>query len=148
MRYYSAKADVLVTRYGTGSYIGATVGIAKEGERKGETVITHDPDAVVAITDAEFSKYTREYLQLVRDGSLIERDEADHKVWLEAEEAQVKKETAEREAAVKKATAEVEAEIKKKALAAETAKAKAKDEAEAKKKAAAAEKARASESKS
>ncbi len=112
MRYYSAKADVLVTRYGTGSYIGASVSVPTEGPLKGQTVLTHTSE-VVALTDAEFAKYMREYLQLEREGSLIQRTEKDHKAWVDAETKAVEKETADREAAEKKAVAEQEAAEKK-----------------------------------
>ena len=112
MRYYSAKADVLVTRYGTGSYIGAKVTVPTEGPLKGQTVLTHTGE-VVALTDAEFSKYMREYLQLEREGSLIQRTEKDYKAWVEAEAKATEKETADREAAEKKAAAEQEAAEKK-----------------------------------
>lgn len=132
MRYYSAKADVLVTRYGTGSYIGATVEIAKDGERKGQTEISHDEELVVAITDAEFAKYAREYLQLEREGSLIKRTEADYKAQLQVEEAKSKKEAEAIEAANKKAEEESKAAEKKETADREAAEKKAKPKPDSK----------------
>lgn len=109
MRFYSAAKDRLVTRYGTGAYIGATVSVPTEGPDKGKTVIVHNEEEVVAITDAEFSKYAREYLALEREGSLTLRPEADWKKQVDAEAARLKKEVETQEAAQKKAEADAKA---------------------------------------
>lgn len=71
MKYLSAKPPALVTRYGTGTYIGAAIVI--EG---GQPSIAFDPEAIVEIPNAEFEKYSREYLTHLRDGALTVRDEA------------------------------------------------------------------------
>ncbi len=99
MRYFSAKADVLVSRYGApNTYIGAVITVDKTGATK----IEHDPNAIVVISDQEFSKYTREYLQLVREGSLIEKKPAEYKAWVKAEETRVEKEFKDAQAAASK----------------------------------------------
>ena len=125
MRYFSAKADRLVTRYGTNTYIGASV-TAKAGEKP---VITSNEKVVVAISDAEFAKYGREYLRLEREGSLIKRTQADFDAMQKAEAEASKKEADALKAQADKAAAEAKAQSDKEA---------ADREAEAKKAAAAA----------
>jgi hypothetical protein len=126
MRFYSATKDRLVTRYGTGAYIGATVTVPTEGPDKGKTVLVHDEDAIVALTDAEFSKYAKEYLSLERDGSLRLRTEEEYKAVAAAEE----KRQADEEAAAKKAAADAEKKAADEAAAAEKAAATKKETAE------------------
>lgn len=123
MRYYSAKEGVLVTRYGTRTYIGATVSVDKPGKPGSKTVIKHT-DQIVALSDAEIAKHAREYLRLERDGSLIARTKSEFDAQSKAELEASKKEAD----AIEKAAKEREAEAKKVA-AAETKASKAKDEA-------------------
>jgi hypothetical protein len=112
MRYYSAKADHLVARYGTGSHIGAVIGVVQDGPDKGETKVEYDTQTIVAIPDKEFAAYAREYLTHERDGSLTVRTEVEYnaqkKAVADAEKAQAEaaeKEAKEREAEAKKAEA-------------------------------------------
>jgi hypothetical protein len=141
MRYFTVKNGALVTRFGTGTYLGATVEMIREGERKGETDLKWTGD-VVALPEAELAKYLREYNGLLADGSLIEVDEPAYKKWAEAQEAQskkdadaieaaAKKEAAALEAAQKKADAEAKAAAEKAAKEADIAKKKADDAAKA-----------------
>ena len=79
-RYFSAKPPALVTRFGTGTYLGASL------ERvDGQVSIKWDEERIVAISDAELSQYLRDYAGLVRDGSLIEWTEDDYKQFCEAD---------------------------------------------------------------
>lgn len=129
MRYFTVKDGALVTRFGTNTYLGATVGLVEKGERKGETELKWTGD-VIALPESELNKYLREYNQLLEEGSLIESDEAAYKKWADAQEAQSKKEAAAIEDAKKKADAEAKAAADKAAKEAEVAKKKA-DEAAA-----------------
>lgn len=81
-KFYSAKPPALVTRYGTGTFIGAAV--VMQG---GRPTIVYNTDEVVAIPDAEIAAYSREYLTHERDGALVVPTEADYLAWLEAEQA-------------------------------------------------------------
>ncbi len=67
--FVSCVEGSLVTRYGTGTFIGA------ERRALEPTVVDYHPDIVVAIPHDEFRKYRREYLRAVREGSLVERTE-------------------------------------------------------------------------
>ena len=77
-RYFSAKPPALVTRFGTGTYLGAVVVI--EG---GMPSIKWEPDRIVEISDAELTAYLRDYATLVRDGALIEHEEAAYRAYCE-----------------------------------------------------------------
>ncbi len=83
-RYFSANPPALVTRFGTGTYLGATLRVVS-----GQPVIEWDSEKIVEISDAELVSYLREYAGLIRDGSLIERTKEDYQIFceLEAEDA-------------------------------------------------------------
>ncbi len=76
-RYFSAKPPALVTRFGTGTYLGAVLKIVS-----GVVSIEWDEDSIVAISDAELITYSREYAGLVRDGSLAEHNRATYQAFL------------------------------------------------------------------
>lgn len=122
--YVSCVPGKLVTRFGTGTYIGALV--APSG------AASFDPREVVAIPIAEWAKYTREYGRLLRGGDLIERSAQEHEAFVKAQAAaaqkeadDVKAEAGKREALEKKAAEqaakEKEAARKAAVAAAETA---------------------------
>lgn len=69
--FVSCVEGSLVTRYGTGTFIGA--------ERRADDPrqVDFHPDQVIAIPDDEFRKYRREYLRALREGSLRQRTEAE-----------------------------------------------------------------------
>jgi hypothetical protein len=75
-KFYSTKQGALCSRYGTGTYIGASIVVVK-----GATAIQWAPEEVVAISDEEFAKYSREYQGLVVEGSLVEREPKDFEAW-------------------------------------------------------------------
>jgi hypothetical protein len=133
MRYFTVKDGALVTRFGTGTYLGATVAMIREGERKGEVDIKWTGD-VVALPDAELNLYLREYNQLLAEGSLVEVKEEAYKKFLDAQEAQSKKEAAAIEETAKKEAAALEAAQKKADAEAKAAAEKAAREADAAKK--------------
>lgn len=69
--FVSCVEGALVTRYGTGTFIGA------ERRANAPTVVDYHPDQIIAIPHDEFRKYRREYLRALRDGSLVERTAAE-----------------------------------------------------------------------
>ncbi len=85
-RYFSVIPPALVTRFGTGTYLGASIRFDA-----GHSVIEWDPDRIVEISDNELTQYLREYAGLVRDGSLVEHKVEDYRAYceLEAEAAAV-----------------------------------------------------------
>ncbi len=124
-RFFSSVEGRLVSRYGSGggplapTLIGATRNAADLSPRgseptdvgRGEGGVTWNTDQVVAITEAEAQKYSREYDRAVKDGALIERTEADY-VAAVAKARGLAKETLEKAAAEAKAKAEAEAKAK------------------------------------
>lgn len=86
MRYFTIRQGALVTRFGTGTYLGATVGIVEKGPLKGQTFTTWHEGEVVALPDEEVGKYLREYNQLLLEGSIAESDEAAWKAFHEKRE--------------------------------------------------------------
>jgi hypothetical protein len=104
MRYFSTKAGALCTRYGTGTYIGASISVVK-----GQTQIAYDEQEVVAISDQELALYGREYSGLLEEGSLVERKKADFEDWQEAV-AKASEKDALTEPATEKPTPEAEPE--------------------------------------
>ena len=87
MRYFTVKEGALVTRLGTNTYLGATVGIEQTGRNKGQTKITWTPGEVFALSDEELQQYGREYGQLLAEGSLVDSTEAAYKAYAEREAA-------------------------------------------------------------
>lgn len=67
--FVSCVEGSLVTRYGTRTFIGA------ERRALEPKVVDYHPEQVVAIPHDEFRKYRREYLRVMREGSLVERTE-------------------------------------------------------------------------
>lgn len=112
--YVSCVPGRLVTRFGTGSYIGATVDL-KTGEQN------YDPNEVVAIPLVEWLTYVREYGRLVRAGDLIKRTKAELDSWRVAQAAASKKEADDAAASLAAAAKETAAAEKKSAADAETA---------------------------
>lgn len=93
--YVSSVEGHLVTRHGTGLYIGA------ERDAKAEGGLVFNPELVVQIPEAEARAYSREYGRALRDGSLVQRSKADFDAQLAKLDEQAKKEGAEREAKAK-----------------------------------------------
>lgn len=85
MRYFTVKEGALVTRFGTNTYLGATVGIEQTGLRKGQTKITWTPGEVFGLSDEELQQYGREYGALLAEGSLVEASEEAYRTYTEAE---------------------------------------------------------------
>jgi hypothetical protein len=83
MRYFTVKEGALVTRFGTGTYLAATVSMNVSGPRKGETDIKWSNE-VVCLTDEDFRLYGREYEQLKGEGALVEVDQAAYDRYVEA----------------------------------------------------------------
>ena len=76
--YVSAVPGHLVTRYGTGTLIGAARGvIEKPGDVVDPSQVTYDEQLVVRIPEAEHARYRREYGRALRDGALKLRSKAD-----------------------------------------------------------------------
>lgn len=100
MRYFTIRKGALVTRFGTGTYLGATVAVVK-----GATAIDWTEGEVVALPDVEVGKYLREYNQLLLEGSIVESTEDAYKAFhverekaVEAEAEKAKAEAAKLEA--------------------------------------------------
>lgn len=85
----------LVTRFGTGSFIGAS------RNPQNPKVVVRREDEVVRLSAHELRLYGRSYLKAIADGSLVERKEADFLAWEEKLAAEDKA----REEAAKKAAA-------------------------------------------
>lgn len=103
MRYFTIRQGALVTRFGTGTYLGATVGVRSDGPQKGETFIDWHEGEVVNLPDDEVGKYLREYNQLLLEGSIAESTEDAWKAYHAKREADVE---AEVKARLAKASAE------------------------------------------
>lgn len=96
MRFFKAVEGHVVHRFGTSS---ATSSNERFGHSIGAGgVITWDTEAVLAISDAEAARYQREYDRLVRQGALIEVDEAAWNAWRAERKARAKKSAAEQTA--------------------------------------------------
>lgn len=116
--YVSAgETGGIVKRYGSDSYIGATVttdGVRPSG-RPGPGRIVFNRAEVVMIPPAEYVRHRREYDKALADGDLVRRDEAAHKVWLEqvkADEAKAVADQASKDAEAAKAKAAARGEAK------------------------------------
>lgn len=70
--YVSSVAGHLVTRFGAqGSYVGA------ERDSSDPTTVVWNEEAIVALTEAEVARYSREYDRLIRGGALRKRTAAE-----------------------------------------------------------------------
>jgi hypothetical protein len=69
--FVSSVVGLPVTRWGSRTLIGASRSAATP------TVVDYDTDAVVAIPDDEYRKYSREYDRALGNGSLRRRTEKD-----------------------------------------------------------------------
>jgi predicted ATPase with chaperone activity len=110
--FLSCKNGKVVSRFGTGTMIGAELG---------PSGYTFDEKVIVALSPAEVARYGSEYRRAVRRGDLIERTQADFDARIEAEKA-AERATLEKmaaEAAEAKAAEQAAAEAKKAAEAAE-----------------------------
>jgi hypothetical protein len=67
-RYFSSVPGHAVARYGTGTTIGAS---------RGPTGYVFNTDVVVAIPEAEFYRYMREYKRALLHKELVERTKED-----------------------------------------------------------------------
>lgn len=92
MRYFTIRKGALVTRFGTGTYLGATVGVHADGPLKGQTFIDWHDGEVVMLPDAEVGTYLREYNQLLLEGSITESTEEAWKAFHVKREAAVEAE--------------------------------------------------------
>lgn len=130
MRYFTVKEGALVSRFGSGTYLGAVVSVHQTGSQKGETEIKWTGEVVV-LTDEDFRLYGREYEQLLREKALVEVDQAAYDKFVLAQTVKTESESAQTAAEMAKAKADVakleaeqlEAELK--ALQERAAKAKA-----------------------
>lgn len=73
--YFKSVPGKLVTRFGTGTLIGAEI-VPTKVEKNGrfpqtETEVKWSDDPV-AIPQAEYGRFRREYARCIRDGSLVE----------------------------------------------------------------------------
>lgn len=92
MRYFTIRQGALVTRFGTGTYLGATLGVHQDGPKKGATFVDWHEGEVVMLPDAEVGKYLREYNQLLLEGSIAESTEEAWKAFHVEREAAVEAE--------------------------------------------------------
>lgn len=92
--YVSPVKGHLVTRYGTGTYIGATRSIVVHKPAPGEPIpivprneseVAWNESEVVAIPEPEWMAHIKEYTRCLTAKALTKRTEADYKAWCEAQ---------------------------------------------------------------
>lgn len=100
--FVSCIAGQPVTRFGTGTMIGAT------RTKTDPTVVSYDPAAVVGIPHGEYNKHRRAYDRALGNGSLRERSVADY---LAQEKAQAARDEACRKAKLAQTPAAVSLDL-------------------------------------
>lgn len=91
--YVSSKAGHHVTRYGTGTLIGAEIDLSHPGN------IRWNEQSIVAIPEAEYLAYKAEYDAVIAVGALAKRSAGDYQAFLAARDAKIEADAAKTKAA-------------------------------------------------